>query len=135
MNRHGIVVPREDGTKARCMGPGPCPECNKDIADAPREVLLQGMTDYVAQAWSKNEPLLKLVTMVFTVGQISITGAVPENGPLTIAVPLVDSIPELQFMSALAKLADHFQEQLGLEGMARATSWLASRYMQQGPQE
>ncbi len=39
---HGHVWERPDGEKARCGGPGMCPECNRDAA---RVGLIQSQTD------------------------------------------------------------------------------------------
>lgn len=131
MNRHGIVIPREDGVRARCMGPGPCPECNKDIMDAPREQLLDGLTKHVADAWSKNEPLLKLVTSVFVCGQISVSSAEP--GPEIVGVPISDGPDELKCLGALMYLCDRFETQLNAQQMARVSYYLADKYTMREP--
>ena len=34
---HGHVFPRADGAKARCGGPGICPECSRDQSHATRK--------------------------------------------------------------------------------------------------
>lgn len=35
---HGHVFPRPDGMKARCGGPGLCPECNRDRLEAKKSI-------------------------------------------------------------------------------------------------
>lgn len=44
---HGHVFHREDGTKARCGGPGVCDKCNADMAEKNKVVQIEDHKPYI----------------------------------------------------------------------------------------
>lgn len=131
MNRHGVVVPREDGVRARCMGPEHCHECALDMFDAPRAAAIKYLVDEVARRWSQpNADLTAIIASVVACWEAMLLGVrdtTPRPVTLSIELVAIDN-KELQFLGALVFLGDHFEPELTPDSMARAAGWLALKY-------
>jgi hypothetical protein len=60
--RHGQVIPNEDGSKARCGGPGICTDCSTELAlvtGNPASILTNGNCSECLRLWKENEELRK----------------------------------------------------------------------------
>lgn len=131
MNRHGIVVPRED-FRAQCMGPGACPECDKDMADATADQVHEYLIKEFGRRWSlPNSDLSDLVKWVLRCGMCMEHAYDGDQvRPLTMSIPLPEASKELQFLAALSHVHDHFLDTAGVDtdAIARGCLWLSSRY-------
>ena len=131
MNRHGIVVARDDGVRARCMGPGHCPECAKDMADATEQQQIDYFAKEFGRRWSMpNSELPQLIKWMMgaVIQGVRAYDEVPTGPqPLTLSIQLPETIKELQLLYCLSFIADHYATQLDPDEIARAAGWLASK--------
>ncbi len=129
MNRHGVLLPREDGTSARCFGPGSCPECNKDMADAPVEAMIDYVTKEVGRRWSMPSADLRPI-MAWALSCVAARNMAyeeaPTDGLVRVQVTLPQADAELQLMSALDQLCSRGDNTA--QETARAVRWLGTKY-------
>lgn len=127
MNRHGIIVPREDGVRARCMGLPTCKECILDAREVSRAVLIDYVTGRVANALSAGGSVHIQVKMIMDCMDAI---ADPENecGPVQLTVPLVGCDPEIQLLGAVMHLYARFGGDVGSVGLTRVANYMAEKY-------
>jgi len=110
-------------------------ECAKDMADAGDEVAIVWIANEFGRRWqaqvsSDLSALIKWVAICVTMQLHAYDEAPREPLPLVMHVPLIEgNIPvELQYLGALAFLADHYEPKLQADELARAAGWLAAKY-------
>lgn len=129
MNRHGVLLPRDDGVRAKCMGPGECPFCNEDAADASMATVIDYITAEVARRWSMpNADLTSIMTWAVkcVTARSNVLNGAPTDGLVRISVTLPEVGKELQLMAALDQLCDY--KMVSPQETARAVRWLGTKY-------
>lgn len=128
MNRHGVVVPRDDGVRARCLGMPQCRECVQDAIEVPMQMeVVKYMSKRVADKLSAGSSVASQVEWVVDCVEAMHKPDEVGGGPVKLLVPLADiSDPEIQMLGAAMYVFQHFN--VGPVGESRVANYLADKY-------